>query len=126
MSSKDNSGTLLSVSIAGPSYRVMAEVDAAQNLAKWKAEGQATSGPTMFRMTAQVSDAGGIDIACNNDEFVLITAAAESFNDIKLGFVTASGTQWTGLGRISCDPLSHKDNKLTIKMEFTNKPTKVG
>ena len=126
MGAKDNCGTLLSVSIGGPSYRVASEVDAQQMLEQWKVEGKATSGSTMFQMTRQVSDVEGITVACNQDEYVLISAAAESFQDIKLGFVTTNGTLWTGLGRISCERHSKANNTVSVKMIFTNKPTKVG
>ena len=126
MGLKDNSGTIRKVIIGGPTFRAMADIDVQHMLAQWTTEGQPTSGEPMYKMTRVMSEATGIDVAADMDEFVTISAAAESPLDIPLGFVTASGVTFMGAGRISLDPLSHANNKVTVKFMFTVPPVKIG
>jgi len=73
----DDSGTPLSVSIAGVTYRVLGDTNVNLPASQWDNEGVATSGRNNRKMTKVVRAMSGITIACSLSEMESLRAIAE-------------------------------------------------
>jgi hypothetical protein len=116
MASKNIVGTIQKVVLAGVTYRVAADADAAHGKPQYKNEVEQTTGGGIRKMTLQNDTVESVSLKVNADELAQLKALAESTDDITMSYVTMAGDTYRTTGFIDYESASTMTGKLDIKM----------
>ena len=112
----DVSGTLRNVIIDGISYDVMADTNVSEVGSLFENESIATSGRNMRRMTKRPQNAESVVIAANGAEKERLKNVADSIEDVRMSYETASGDVYRADGWIEFENRQTEENRATIVM----------
>ena len=112
----DNTGTLRSIIIGGPTYDVAADADISVDFTQFDVEGVATSGKPVFKYTKKLETAESIPAMFSSAQIEDIRLLAESGTDIQIGFETVDGILYLSTGRISMGKWTSAEGRCEITM----------
>ena len=114
---KDISGTPISVSLDGTSYRVTRDANFTDQVVEYTNEMLATSGRGMRKKTKKIPVVESVTLSVNSDEREQIRGFNDQDDDITLAYTNAAGDVFRNEGTINVEGLETENNTLTITMQ---------
>jgi len=117
MAAKDITGTLRKVTLDGPSYDVMGDINVTIMGSRFENEGIPTSGRTIKKMTRRSQTIESVTLACNLDEFEALRELDERQENFSMSITLAGGDTVRSSGFIVFENWESETGTATIKME---------
>lgn len=116
MASKDVTGTIRSVTLAGVTYDVFADSSIKATPSSHENTAIPTSGRNMRKMVKRVQSREGLVLVANGVEQEALKALAESTDDITMSYETAAGDVYRASGWIEFASHETEENKAEVTL----------
>lgn|SRR4030042_1116970 len=114
--SSNTVGTLKKAAFDGESYDVAADSKVDLAASAFETEGQATTGPTLFKMVKRVESGEGIEIIGAPPALERLRAKANSLSDITMALTFIDGSVYRATGRIHADKWDSSTGKVSVNL----------